>query len=489
MHLARQLSREAVIYTAGSFVAGGVMYIGIPVYTRVLGPADFGHLVLVQTVAAILAGVLLLGGDVALARAWFDSPDVGDRRALVVTWCGFLALWSFGVALLCVPLGLLAARDVLPDEHRAAVVVVALFTLPLAQASRLAAQVLRNEFRPVAFAVTAVCLGGLSLSLSITLLLTTDLGLLAILLGALVAEGVILLVRLRMTRSELRHRPEPRLLPNLLRLGVPLVPVSLSYWVFTGVDRLVVQGALGDRALAYYGVATTLVTVFAVLMVAVGQAWMPRVLASYAEDPAAAARNTSYALTYLTYALGVLAVLVTAFAREVVLVIASDAYLPAAALLPVLMVGAVAFGTTAITVTQLTVARRTGRLAVGTGIAAVVNIGLCLLLVPTLGLDGAALASTVSYLVLTGLYLALGSRAWPVRFESRRLAVAVLGVVAVSALVRAVPDLPLGVRALLPVGYVGLVLLLGGVTAADRTLVRVLLTRSGRTSASPSSPR
>jgi O-antigen/teichoic acid export membrane protein len=152
------------------------------------------------------------------------------------------------------------------------------------------------------------------------------------------------------------------------------------------------------------------------------------------------------------------------------------------------MVGALAYGTTAITVTQLTVARRTGLLAVGTAVAAVVNIGLCLLLVPALGLDGAALASAVSYIVLTAGYLVMGARAWPVPFEARRLAVAAVGVVAVVLVLRAAPGLPLPVRALLPVAYAGLVPAVGGVTAADRTLVRVLFTRQVQGPAGPGSP-
>jgi O-antigen/teichoic acid export membrane protein len=257
-----------------------------------------------------------------------------------------------------------------------------------------------------------------------------------------------------------------------------LVPVSLSYWVFTGVDRLIVQGQLGERQLAFYAVATTLVTVFAVLLVAVGQAWIPRILSTYAADEDAAASNTARALTYLTYALGLLAAMVVAFAHEIVVVIASRAYLPAADLLPVLMVGAVAFGTTAITVTQLTATRRTGALAMATGVAAVVNVCLCLALIPAAGLDGATWASSTSYLVLTGSYLLLGARAWPIRLERRRLAVSFGAVVGIVLLVQQASDMPLVVRALLPVVYVLLVLVGGGVTEADRSLFRVLTQRA-----------
>jgi O-antigen/teichoic acid export membrane protein len=119
----------------------------------------------------------------------------------------------------------------------------------------------------------------------------------------------------------------------------------------------------------------------------------------------------------------------------------------------------------------------------------VVNIGLCVLLVPTLGLDGAALASAISYVVLTMGYLVIGARAWPVRFEVRRLVVCALSVVGVVVVLRAAPDLPLLLRALLPVAFVGVVLGVGGVTAADRTLVRVLLTRQEADPGEPASPR
>jgi hypothetical protein len=94
----------------------------------------------------------------------------------------------------------------------------------------------------------------------------------------------------------------------------------------------------------------------------------------------------------------------------------------------------------------------------------------------------------VSYFVLTGLYLALGSRAWAVRLEGRRLTVAAATVVAVAALVRLAPDLPALLRALLPVGYAACVLVLGGITHTDRVLLRVF-TERGQAGPQPGSPR
>src|SRR6478672_10963223 len=91
MSMGRQVSREIAVYTVATFVAGGIQYIAVPIYTRVFPPQEYSKLVLVQTVTSLLAGITVLGGDTALARFWFDDADPVHRRRLAVTWIGFLA--------------------------------------------------------------------------------------------------------------------------------------------------------------------------------------------------------------------------------------------------------------------------------------------------------------------------------------------------------------------------------------------------------------
>jgi O-antigen/teichoic acid export membrane protein len=474
------VSRDVVVYTAGAVVANGILYLSVPIYTRVFEPAEYSKLAFVTTVSGMLAGILVLGGDTALARFWFQLTDPLARRQLTLTWIGFLAAWAGVACLLLAPLAPFAASWTLDDRGSASLFLLALATLPIAQTSRMVAQVMRNQFRPVPFAVTGVLLGGASLSAGLVAAIGLDLGVAGIFVGVLVGETAVLAIRLWLTRSSYAGPPDTEVLRGLLRFGVPLVPVTVSYWIFTAADRVVVGKVAGLEALGYYSVAVTVTLVFVVLVSAVSQAWLPRALHLYEVDQDRAAQALGSSLTYYVFGLGVLAAGAAALSPEVTSLLSGADYAPAAKAIPFLCLGAVAYGTTSITASGMTMKHRNGRLAWISLAAALANVAAAVTLVPPFGIVGAAAASLVGYLLLTLTYLWSSQRLWPMRLEPRRLLVlmALLLVVGVVTTVRR--DDPFLLRALVPVAFVVLSPLLAGLRPDERIALRRIRTRLSR---------
>jgi O-antigen/teichoic acid export membrane protein len=470
--MARALSRDVVIYTIGTVAANAILYLSVPIYTRVFEPAEYSQFVFVTTVSGLLGGVLVLGGDTALARFWFQDSRLAARRSLCLTWIGFLALWALLVCALLTPFASLAASYTLERSSAGTLFVLALATLPLAQTSRLLAQVMRNQFRPVAFVFTGVLLGCLSLVLGVAFAVWAGMGIPGIFIGLLTAETVVLVLRTVQTRDVLRGSVDLHLLRGLLRYGVPLVPVSLSFWVFTAADRVIVAKMAGLAELGYYSVAVTVTTAFALLSGAVSQAWLPRSMQLFETDRGRAATAVGGALTYYVLGLGLLATTIAAFAAEVTAVLSGPAYAPAAEAIPLLCLGAVAFGSQTITASGLTMMHRTGRLAAISIVAAVVNIVVTITLVPQFGIVGAAGGSAATYVFLAASYLWASQRVWRIRLETRRLLVLIGLLAGVAAFTTSNVHAPLYVRALIPVGFVAVFLVAGGLHQYERTALR-----------------
>jgi O-antigen/teichoic acid export membrane protein len=478
--MGRQVSREIAVYTVATFVAGGIQYIAVPIYTRIFPPQEYSKLVLVQTVTSLLAGISVLGGDTALARFWFDDAEPAHRRRLAVTWIGFLAGVVLVLVLALLPFsGLLSAWS-FGHAGRSELFVLGLLAIVPAQVSRLVAQILRNEFRAIAFAVTAILLGALTLGAGLVLAVGLDLGIEGILLGTLLAEATVLVLRVTMTRQTFMGRPDPSLLRPLLNFGLPLVPVTVSFWVFGASDRLVVAKLTSLRELGLYSVAATLTTAFGVLIMAVGQAWTPRAVQLSLTNPLGAAVALGRALTYFLFVLSFAAVVTSAAAPWIIGLISGPEYRGAASAVPMLVAGTVAFGSSVITSTGLVVASRTRSLPVIASSAALLNVVLAIVLVPVWGIVGAATASAVGYALLTLGYLWFSQRYWPVVLEKPRLLVIVcaLAAVAVGCTVLGTNANPL--RLLIPVLFLGLVLPAARITASDRAFVFNMLGISAR---------
>jgi O-antigen/teichoic acid export membrane protein len=480
MAMGRQVSREILVYTFGTFVASGIQYLAVPVYTRLFAPQEFSKLVLVQTGIGLVAGIIVVGGDTALARFWFADESRDYRRRLTVTWVGFLTAFATLVTVLLLPASGLAARWAFGETGQAKLVLVGLLILVPAQTSRLLATVLRNEVRPMAFAASAIALGALTLVLGIGFAVWLDWGLTGILAGSLVAETMVLLARGWLTRHVVSGRPDRSLLRPLLLFGMPLVPVTLSFWVFTASDRLVVAKLASLKELGYYSVATTLATGFGLLIMAVGQAWTPRALQFYAADSDAARTVIGRSLTYFVFALSCIAVTASALAPWIVHVVSGTAYQSASTAVPLLMAGSVAYGSSIFTGMGVLVSNKTGWLPATTSAAAVINIALALTLVPPFGIVGAAAASTGGYLLLTGGNLWLSQRYWPVVLERRRLIVTVLGLSGATGVCTWLGTSETPLRLLVPVGFLAVVLPIAGVKASDKAFIHSTLTGAPR---------
>lgn len=426
MAVGRQFGREASIYLAGFVGAGIIQFLSIPIYTRALGPEQYGYLALVIASTTVLSGIILLGGDVALARFWVDAHDERAKRELASTWIGFLSLWSIIVAALACALAPWMAGRLAPGAGLAVMLAIGFLGQVPAQISRMLAQILRNRFRPVPYAATTVLVTSLNVALGIALGIGMDMGVLGIVLGMLIGEALGAAIRVPLVRGSVGRNLNRSLLPPLLRFGVPLVPASLAAWVFTGMDRIVVGLTLDQLELGAYGLAATLIGPFTVFTLAIGQAWIPRIASLHALDRAGAQRATSQGIALALAGLGTAAIAVGTLSPWLIAVVGGPGYEAGVPALPFLAAGAAFYGTAVFTATGLTLEKRTTFIPVVTVGAAALDIALLFLLVPRWGLIGASVSVASAYLCLAWLSLVFAHRVFPLSVNVGRLALMTL---------------------------------------------------------------
>lgn len=464
------LPRDVLVYASGDVATRALGFISVPIYTHIFQPEQFSRLAFVSTIGTLAAGIAIVGGDTVLARFWFQDQSLEGHRRLITTWIGFLAVSGLLVSLVASAAVPLFARALLEDQSGAILLWLVLATMPVANVNRMLAQVMRNQFRPVPYAVTSFILGLVALSIGLYSVLQLGLGVSGILAGVLIAELLVLIVRAVIVREVLVGDFDAKLLRKLLRFGVPLVPVTMSFWVFTASDRIVLAKLGSFADLGFYSAALSLVSFLALLNAAVGQAWAPRMYQLYERDPDGASTVVGVSLTYYIFGLGLLAVAVSAVAPEVINLLTADAYAPSAKVVPYLALGAVAYGSSLVTSSGLTMTYRTGRLSTYSALAAAGNVVLAIVLVPWFGMIGAALASLLGYTVLSSAYFLASQRVWRMRLEPRRLISTLVILTACVLASAALRTAPVTLRLFIPIGYLVLLGLVAGVNDRDRRI-------------------
>jgi O-antigen/teichoic acid export membrane protein len=191
---------------------------------------------------------------------------------------------------------------------------------------------------------------------------------------------------------------------RMIAFGVPLIGIELTAIVLNLGDRYVLNGMLGKEAVGIYSAAANLCDyVDQMFIFSLGQAVQPIYLRTWEER---GERETVAVLerafhVYIIFAALIIAG-VSAIGRELLLVLASSKYLAAGAVIPWAITGLLLRGSSMIFGAGLYIHRQTRTMFVLTAAATAINIALNFALIPVFGIAGSAIATLVTYVLLSG---------------------------------------------------------------------------------------
>lgn len=394
-----KFARAGVIYAAANVASAAVPFALLPLLTRVVSPAEYGHVVgfaLLVTLCTTLAG---LNAHAALGVLWFKKPHeeipayTATALALALGSALVVALLAAGVAWRWP----FVASGLGPAWAAAAAItaganVVLQCRLVLWQ----------SQHKALPNAALQVLASSLNVGLSLAAVLLAGLGGAGRNSGIALASVVmaVLAVALFVRAGELRWAPERQQLRTMLAFGAPLVVHSLAGVLLGTADRWTVAAVLGPHALGVYGAGAQLGMVMAILADAFVKAYGPWLYARLASDNA----DDKYCAVGAVY-IAMPAFFLLAGAVGVGLywtsaLLLGEKYQAASAVLPWFMLGGAFSGVYLCTAVLFFFSGRTGLLAATTMSAGLCGAACTWQLVRLFGVQGAAMGYALTQAIL-----------------------------------------------------------------------------------------
>ena len=436
---------DTVVYGMGGLANQAVAILLVPVYARVLGDEGVGVTGVLNSVISL--GLMLAG--LALPNAFFrwylrESTTTAERsHVLATTLVLRLAASAAGFLLVLLVAGPLTGA-LYGGEHLAVFALAAPIVL-LDTFTGLPLSFLRAERRPRDYVVISITRAVLGTILIVALVVALRSGVVGVPLGSTLAAvvaaalGVGVLWRAGGLRAGL-DRPLAR---AMIGFALPLVPAAVAGWTLNLADRPLLQAMTGDAALV--GVYTMGYTgglvINALAIQPFSLAWGAAFWEISRTDDAQ--RTFARSLTWFLAAAGGVALFLTAIATDAFRLLLTPEFEASRFIVPVSAFAFVLYGAYTIVATGLSVVGRSALVA-GTMIAAAVaTLLLDLVLIPMLGMYGAALGTLAGYGLLAVLAGWQSQRHYPVPWQLGR-ALAILGVAGGLAAVALIgPDHPL----------------------------------------------
>jgi O-antigen/teichoic acid export membrane protein len=395
----RRFLTASALYGIGDMLVlavGGFLL--LPLYTRTLSQAAFADYLIVKVNAEILQYVLYFGLLSSVARIYFDYKAKGRQREYLNSIVMFFVVVVLAAAVGLEFFGDAAWRRLAPQTASRPYI---WYCLALAAANFFAgigSLWFRLDEQVKRFVTIQIVASGVTAIAAFVNLVVLKLGLngllLALILGYVPASAA-LFYRIG---GKLRPAIHRAYVIESVRFGLPFAMGYIAYFVVNRFNLLTLQHYVPLDQIAVFGLAQQIATLVSVLAASLGKAMQPMVFAAPKEAALDTLRRSGKVYILLVFCVSALVVM---FAREVILVVATRNYLSGYAALLILLVGIFIYSLGLVANTALLYHRKPRMLAANSIIGAVVSVGLGLLLVPRFHLIGGAVATSVSFAVMS----------------------------------------------------------------------------------------
>lgn len=414
-------------YHSGIFLVGGlasklVGFLLIPVYTRYLSPADYGVLELLFVTLEVVTIFAVLGVDSGLFKAFsFEAGSDEEKREVVSSAYYFIlvasALIFGGLILFARPISSLLLKDTGDYSELLMLLFIAGF---LKANSIIPFKILRANLESIKYTLISLLGFIVSVSLNIYFIVGLGKGLAGIVYSDLISSVVVLTVNTIIARPWLIFRFCWNDLVGMLRFGLPLVPTALAYLIINISDRYFLEHLSTTHQLGLYSLGNKFSSILHFIFLTPFLTVWPSIYFPLAKSEKAG-EELGQLFTYF-WGAGVWLVLLLSFLiKPGIIIMAAPEFHSAYRVVPILLISLLFYGVAQCVGIGMSITGKTKYVAGLIMFAGGINLGLNSLLIPSYGMMGAAWATLLSYLVMSGLSWIISQRIYPITYELVRI--------------------------------------------------------------------
>lgn len=412
-----RLLKDISIYSLGGILNKGVMFLLLPLYTRVLQPADYGKLELVYLVGSILAMLYGLRLELGYNRIYFQSKDDNYRKTLFATGQVFNLVSSIVFATLIISNSQWVAEKIFEfpegEFFLKLIVLVTIFEIM----TQIPFNNLRVRRKAKSFVVYNLIRLIIVTGFTIYFVAFASKGVAGILYAKIIGDAIIMLALYYETRHEYVLRFSSVQLKTMLVFSVFLIPSNLSALILNMSNRYFLQEYQSLDDVGLYSLGAKLAGVIPFLFTEpIKKAFTP-FLFDQIENPLQCKKTLAdFSLIFLA-GLSVVSLFVSLFSRELIMVMSDQSYAGSHNIVFVLSISYLFLGLSGIIVSGIQITKKTWIVAVIWPVSAIITVFLNVWLIPGYGRMGAAYATLLSVVFINISYFYVLHKIYPVTFE------------------------------------------------------------------------
>lgn len=385
------LIKNTIIFTLGNLGSKLITFFLIPLYTNVLTTAEYGVIDLVATVGTVAVPILTLNICESVMRFALDK----DANTKKITQIGTnILLIGMIVGLLIFPI--CHSFDKISQYS----VYVYFYVISLA-ASQLYLCDLRGKELLVYYSIGNILNTFFVALLNILFLLVFQEGIEGYLKAYIIANiltAIFALVMGKGYRAFSFSGIDKELLHRMAKYSIVLIPNSFMWWIMNSSDRIMISSMIGIAANGIYAVSYKLPTLVSTFTTIFNQAWSYSAIREEGTEDESEYNNKIFKML-----IGIVMLIgsgLLTFMKPILSVYVANDYYIAWKYTPFLTIGCVYLTLASFIATSYTVHKDSFGYLFSGMFGAVFNIVMNFILIPWIGVYGAAIATCISYILV-----------------------------------------------------------------------------------------
>jgi O-antigen/teichoic acid export membrane protein len=421
----KYLAKNVILFSISSFGSKILSFLFVSLYTTVLTTEEYGTADLVWTTASLLLFVVTINISEGVLRFGLEKTDKQEGIFSFGLRVIFKGQLMFGICLLFFGY----FNPIHWEWYLYLFLYITVFVNALYQ---ITTYYLRTFDEVKSVAVAGVMSTAVTIFSNVLLLLVFKTGvvgyLVSMVIGCFVATVYALTVIIRRGKFNWTQICDGETKHMMITYSVPLIFNGISWWMNNSLDRYLVTFFCGVSVNGIYAVASKIPALLTTVQGVFSQAWSISAIKEFDKDDTDGFFGNIYTLYNGFSVLG--ASVLVLFNVFIARILFSSDFFVAWECSSVLVVSAVFSGVAGIAGGIFSKVRKTGYYALSTGIAAVVNTLLNIILIPRFGALGAATATLVSFIIVWMIRVIYVGKfiAWKIDFLRDIVAYCLLGI-------------------------------------------------------------
>ena len=387
----KKLLSDTVLFSVSNFGSKVLVFLLVPLYTNVLSTVEYGIVDLMLTLTNLFMPVLTLCVAEASLRFAFDKNIAKHHITSIAILFIFL---STVIICFCKPFMTKFSPE-LAEYWKYFIAIYVIFCV-----NHFLSNYTRGLDKTKLFAIKGVVYTLSLIVFNILFLLVFKMGLRGYIYSLIITEIVCIAVMIfggKYLGTLCKFSFNSKLCREMVVYGVPMIPSVVAWWIMQMSGKYTIIAYLGLAANGIFSVAYKIPSILSTLTNIFTQAWQISAIKSYGDDD----NNTFVENIYkyfIIISIALCSVLILMSKLMGYVLYAKD-YFVAWTYVPLLLVAYHFSGLSGVLASVYSAAKKTGMLFVSTSVGAVLNIIFNLVLIPKIGVMGAAYSTCISFFV------------------------------------------------------------------------------------------